>query len=76
VECKTGRVSRKDVFNFWTKVFDIRPYISIFACLQEIAEPETRQFLQNNPSIILLENIKEKHENKLIQELRDSPIGK
>ena len=76
VECKTGKVSRTDVFNFWTKIFDIRSHISIYLCLEEMPEPETRHFLQNNPSVILLEKIKEKHVDQLIQELKDSPIGR
>lgn len=76
VECKTGKVGRTAVFNFWTKVFDIRSHISIYACLEKMPDPETRHFLQNNPSVILLEKIKEKHVDQLVQELKDSPIGK
>lgn len=76
VECKTGKISRKDVFNFWTKIFDIRSHISIYLCTEEMPEPETRHFLQNNPSVILLEKIKEKHTEQLIQELKESPIGR
>ena len=76
VECKTGKVSRADVFNFWTKVFDIRSHISLFVSLEEMPDPETRRFLQNNPSIILLEKIEEKHVNELIEELRNSIIAK
>jgi hypothetical protein len=76
VECKTGKVSRTDVFNFWTKVFDIRSHISIYACLEEIPDPETRHFLQNNPSVILFEKIKEIHVDQLVQEVKNSPMGK
>ena len=75
-ECKTGKVSRADVFNFWTKVFDIRSHISLFVSLEEMPDPETRRFLQNNPSIILLERIKEKHVSDLVEELENSIIGK
>jgi len=61
VECKTGKIGRKDVFNFWTKIFDIRSHISICLCAEEMPEHETGHFLQNNLSVILLEKIKEKH---------------
>lgn len=75
VECKTGKISRAAVFNFWTKVFDIRSHTSLFVTIEDIPDPETRRFLQNNPSIILLEKIKEKQSNELIEELENSLIA-
>lgn len=54
-ECKTGKVARADVFNFWTKVLDIKSHRSILALTGELPEPETRRFLRKNP-VILIEN--------------------
>lgn len=74
-ECKTGKIKRADVFNFWTKAFDIRSHINLFASLEEIPEPETRQFLESNPSIVLLENVKNIHKEEILERLKSSLLG-
>ena len=56
-ECKTGKVSRNNVFNFCTKVNDLKAHVSILAMLGELPEPDTRAFLMRNPAIIRLENM-------------------
>lgn len=73
-ECKTGNVSRQDVFNFWTKTYDIRSHLSILALVQELPEPETRQFILKNPSVALLENLGEKKKKQIISELENGVI--
>ena len=75
-ECKTGKIARADVFNFWTKVYDIRSHISLFASLKKMPDPETRQFLENKPSIILLENIGELSEKELLATLKSSMLSR
>ena len=73
-ECKTGNVSRQDVFNFWTKTYDIKSHLSILALIQELPEPETRQFILKNPSVTLLENLGEKKKDQIISELKSGVI--
>ena len=74
-ECKTGKVRRADAFNFWTKAFDISSHINLFASLGEIPEPETRQFLEGNPSIVLLENVGKLHKEEILEKLKSSLLG-
>lgn len=73
-ECKTGNVSRQDVFNFWTKTYDIKSHLSILALIQELPEPETRQFVLKNPSVTLLENLGEKTKGQIMSELKSGVI--
>lgn len=68
-ECKSGKVSRNDVFNFCTKANDVKAHISILALLNELPEPETREFLSKNRGIVTLENIKKNTESQLLEEL-------
>jgi len=75
-ECKSGSVSRQDVFNFWAKVYDIRSHMSMLALIEHLPEPETREFLRKNPSVLLLENLGEKRRNQILQELSQSILGK
>ena len=44
-----------------------------FACAR--AEPETRQFLESNPSIVLLENVKNVHKEEILERLKSSLLG-
>jgi len=69
VECKTGRVARKDVFNFCTKVNDLKAHLSILALIQELPERETREFVKKNPAIIRLENMGSLQETQILNEL-------
>jgi len=65
-ECKSGRVRREEVFNFWTKVYDIRSHFSMLALTGELPDPETREFLEKNPSVICLENLGKKTKKEII----------
>jgi hypothetical protein len=68
-ECKTGKVSRNDVFNFCTKVSDLKAHISILALIHGFPEPETRRFVKKNPAIIGLENMGKREEAEILKEL-------
>jgi len=68
-ECKTGKVSRNDVFNFCTKVGDLKAHFSILAFIKELPEPETREFVKKNPAIIGLENMGKMSETDILDEL-------
>ena len=74
-ECKTGHVTRQDVFNFWAKVYDIRSHVSMLALIEQLPEPETREFVVKNPSVVLLENLGEKKKSQITEELRKGKIG-
>jgi len=69
-ECKTGKVSRNDVFNFCTKINDLKAHVSILALIKGLPEPETREFLRKNPAIITLENMGAKEECEILEELK------
>ncbi len=69
-ECKTGKVSRNDVFNFCTKISDLKSHIAILALIGELPEPETREFVRKNPAIIRLENMGKREEADILNELR------
>jgi hypothetical protein len=75
-ECKTGRVSRQDVFNFWAKVYDIRSHVGMLALIEELPEAETKEFVAKNPSVVLLEKLGEKGKKQIIDELRSGILGK
>lgn len=68
-ECKTGKVSRNDVFNFCTKMSDLKAHVSILALIKELPEPETREFVKRNPAIIRLENMGQKKEQEILRDL-------
>ena len=68
-ECKTGRTSRKDIFNFWAKLSDIKAHYGILALLGNLPDPETREFVQKNPSIICLEYMGTMKDQFIIDEL-------
>jgi len=68
-ECKTGKVSRNDVFNFCTKVSDLKVHLSILALIHGFPEPETRKFVKKNPAIIGLENMGNREEIEILEEL-------
>ena len=69
VECKTGKFSRNDVFNFCTKIGDIKAHIAILALLEELPDPATREFVKKNPAIIRLENMKNIDEKEIFSKL-------
>jgi len=68
-ECKTGKVSRDKVFNFCTKVADLKAHISVLALIRGLPEPETREFVKKNPAIIRLENIGKMKEVDIVTDL-------
>jgi len=70
-ECKTGKVSRNDVFNFCTKVGDLKSHVSILALINELPEPQTREFVKKNPAIVTVENMGKMKEAEILSELRD-----
>jgi len=69
-ECKTGKVSRNDVFNFCTKIGDLKAHVSILALIRELPEPETREFVKKNPAIIRLENMGKMKEVDTLTDLK------
>ncbi len=75
-ECKTGHVTREDVFNFWAKVYDIRSHVSMLALIEGLPEPETREFLAKNPSVLLLENLGDKRRKQIIKDLEGGILGR
>jgi alkylhydroperoxidase/carboxymuconolactone decarboxylase family protein YurZ len=66
-ECKTGKVSRNDVFNFCTKAGDLKAHISILALIGELPDPETREFVKKNPAIIRIENMGKMKEDEILE---------
>lgn len=70
-ECKTGKVTRNDVFNFYTKVGDTKAHFSILAMIGELPEPQTRNFIRRNPGFISLENMGTKDSSKIFEYLKD-----
>lgn len=68
-ECKTGKVSRNDVFNFYTKIGDTKAHFSIFAFIASFPDPETRDFVKRNPAIIRLENMGNRDAPEVLSEL-------
>jgi len=75
-ECKTGRITREEVFNFWTKVSDIKSHLSILFLTGELPDPETREFLSKNPAIVVLENTGEQKRDEILEKLKKSVLGK
>jgi len=69
-ECKTGKISRNDVFNFCTKVNDLKAHVAILALIKELPESETRDFVRRNPAIIRLENMGKKKEDEILADLQ------
>lgn len=70
-ECKTGKISRKEVFNFVTKSGDLKAHVSILALIGELPEPETRAFVKRNPAIIRLENMGRENEETIFDDLKN-----
>jgi len=68
-ECKSGKVTRNDVFNFCTKISDLKAHVSILALIKELPEPETREFVKKNPAIIRLENMGKRKEEEILVDL-------
>jgi hypothetical protein len=68
-ECKTGKVSRNDVFNFHTKVGDLKSHLSILALIGELPERQTREFVKKNPAMIRLENMGKLDEKDVLKDL-------
>jgi len=69
-ECKTGKVSRNDVFNFYTKIGDTKAHFSIFAFIGSFPDPQTRDFVKRNPAIIRLENMGNMDAPEVLSELK------
>jgi len=70
VECKTGKVSRQDVFNFLTKTQDLKVHMGFLALLENMPEPETKDFVKKNRLLHLLEGIKSRKEEDILSDLR------
>ena len=68
-ECKTGKVKRQDVFNFWAKATDLKAHMGIFALLKSLPESETRRFIEKNPIIVSLEKVGELKEAQIMDKL-------
>lgn len=68
-ECKTGKVKRHDVFNFWAKVTDLKAHMGLLTLLKGLPEPETRRFIEKNPMIVSLEKVGELKEDQIISRL-------
>lgn len=74
-ECKTGKIERKDVFNFWAKVQDIRSHVSVLALIGRLPESQTREFVSKNLSMVLLENLGQKSQRRILRDMRRSALG-
>jgi len=74
-ECKTGKVSREDVFTFSTKMTDLRCHLGLFGLLGELPEPETREFMKKNPAVTLIEKMCDLKRKDLIERFQNA-IGK
>ena len=75
-ECKTGNVSRQDVFNFWAKAYDIRSHVNMLVLVEALPEPETREFVTKNPSLFLFEDLGKKKRSEIVSELKSSIVGR
>lgn len=69
-ECKTGKISRNDVFNFYTKSGDTKAHISILALIGSFPDTQTRDFVKRNPAIIRLENMGTMDASEVLSELK------
>ena len=70
-ECKTGNISRQNVFNFITKANDLKAHVSILALIGELPEPHTRQFVRRNPAIIRLEKMGKMEETDILTDIEN-----
>lgn len=69
-ECKTGKVSRQDVFNFLTKTQDLKVHMGILALLESLPEPETKDFVKKNRLLHLIDNMKSKKDDQVLSDLK------
>ena len=67
-ECKTGKIGRKDIFNFSTKSQEISSTYAYLFNIEAILESETKKFMDRN-GLLFVENIKMKEEKGLIEEI-------
>jgi len=74
-ECKTGKVSREDVFTFSTKMTDLKSHLGLFGLLGELPEPETREFMKKNPAVTLIEKMCDLKRKDLIERFQHA-IGR
>jgi Holliday junction resolvase/predicted RNA-binding Zn-ribbon protein involved in translation (DUF1610 family) len=70
VECKTGKVTRNDVFNFLTKAQDLKAHTGVLALLGELPEKETRDFVKKNRLLAPLENMRSLKESETLERLK------
>jgi hypothetical protein len=75
-ECKTGKVKREDVFTFSTKATDLKSHVALFFSLLPLPEPETREFIEKNPTMILIENACELKKEEIVKKLDESVLKK
>lgn len=71
IECKTGDVTQKDVYNFWTKVYDTGAHLGLLAMIQGLSDPEALLFIEKNPYLRLLENIGECVDEQIMSRLKE-----
>jgi|GEM_PF-2197986 len=73
-ECKTGTISRKDVFTFSTKCSDISNTYACFFTAEKLPEPTTREFMDKT-GLKYFENIHTKtEENFFLEIFEDIPV--
>ena len=60
------------MFNFCTKVGDLKAHVSILALIGNLPESETREFVKKNPAIIRLEDMGKMKEVDILTDLRQS----
>lgn len=73
-ECKTGKVTRSHVFNFFTKSQDIHGSFSYFFNVNEIPELDTKKFMERN-GILFIDNIPLKKEKELFDQIFQDLYG-
>lgn len=69
-ECKTGRVSRNDVFNFLTKTQDLKVHLGLIALLGELPEAETKDFVKKNRVLSLMEGMSKMKEDQIVDRMK------
>ncbi|MGO9643772.1 MAG: hypothetical protein ACLPY5_03375 [Candidatus Bathyarchaeia archaeon] len=75
-QCKSGSVSNQFLSNFSTKIYDIRPQVSILASTERLPKSAMRETVAKDPSMILLEKIGEKGKKHIMNQLRSRILGK
>ena len=69
-ECKSGKVSRNDVFNFLTKTQDLKVNMGLLVLLGKLPEPDTEEFVAKNRQLSMIDSIMGLKESQILEKLR------